>query len=82
MTLAVDPSTLRAADRLDLGQYFLVRTGDRENHALTPFDLFGRRDAQLVVGDANLHQELDGQVAEGGIREKDHDSGHFFGVFD
>ena len=63
-SLAMDSPALRPADRLDLGQEFLVGTADREDHTLASLDLFRGGDAEPIVRDTDLHQQLDSQVPE------------------
>src|SRR5262249_9212674 len=77
---AVDFGALLATDRLDLGHHLLLGAGNRQDHPLAPFDLLGWGDPQAVVGDAELHQDLDHQVRLGRVVEVGNHPGHALGV--
>src|SRR4051794_34753188 len=71
----MDLGPLGAAEGLDAGDQGRLGDGDREDHALAPFDPFGRGDAEAVVGDAEGRQQLDRGVALGRVVEEGDDAG-------
>ena len=60
----------------------VVRASDVKEHPLAAFDLLGGCHSQAIAGNAERGEELDGDVALGGVPEEGDDPGHGLGVSD